>query len=337
MAAELDLAHIPAKLVGLSAKMSKVFKSIYKEFSTHIGGIREVIFVMPEGARLRFMSTAEGLASYPHKEIELEPSDDEPGAIDLIHIGRSAELSGVVATNHAITIAAALGATTLNIMDSAYIKCNDAVHTFPLSLYRIITGVGSGAGWYTNIGLKRGLTANNSVGRALNFRAALERVCAIKLAEPLAFFGAALKMVRGGDALGYAERSMDKTGAHWESNIQINATNKPNIIETYTRVISILEGAEPVLLVDFLKNEAVSCIDKSIILRSFPGYNGRNVSPTILLNGAGEKILEFSYIDEFLRIRTVLQNTVLKLRGGGGAAAAYGSVGGRRKTRRHLR
>ena len=288
----LDLAHMPPKLAGLP--MRKVFKKIYKEFTNNSD---EIVFIMPDGRRLMFEASAEGLASLPNKEIELEPSD-EPGAIDLIHIGRSADMSGVVATNYAINIASALGADTLHIMDSAYIKCNDGVSTFPLSLYRTMTGIGSGRGWYANIGLKRGLTVKNNVAGALNFAEACDKVRKLTVGLLSEFIENGLALVTEGGVSAYAERSMDKTGATWESVNTIDGKNKDSIIGAYRRVGILLSGFEPELSVtDYLKEPGLPCEKKAAVLRCFPGYNGGAACPPILLDLTGEKILEFPLLN----------------------------------------
>jgi len=307
----LDLARMPPKLAGLP--MRKVFKTIYKEFSNDAD---ETVFIMPDGRPLRFEASAEGLASLPNKEIELEPND-EPGAIDLIHIGRSADMSGVVATNYAISIASALGANSLHIMDSAYIKCNDGVSTFPLSLYRTMTGIGSGRGWYANVGLKRGLTVKNNVSGGLNFAGASTRVRKLTVGTLSEFIERGLALVTDGGASAYAERSMDKTGVTWESIKSIDGKNKDSIIGAYRRVGTLLSGFEPELSVaDYLKNLELPCDKKAAVLRCFPGYNGGGVCPPILLDLTGAKILEFPLLNEILCIRVVFQNTVILLRGG---------------------
>ena len=306
---KLNLTHIPAKLVGL--RMRKVFKTIYKEFSDDKG---QLIFIMPDGQPVCFESTNEGLASYPNKEIEL---DDEPGAIDLIHIGSSAEMTGATATNYAINIASALGADTLHIMDFAYIKCNDGVSSFPLSLYRTITGIGSGLGWYANVGLKRGLTIKNNVARGLNFAGACDRVRKLTVGTLREFIKRGLAFVTDGGASAYAERSMDKKGDTWESTKAIDGKNKDSIIGAYRRVERLLAGIIPDLTVaDYLKNLELPCDKKATLLRCFPRCSGLVACPAILLDSDGAKILEFPLHDDFLRIMAVYQNTVLQFRGG---------------------
>jgi hypothetical protein len=92
---------------------------------------------------------------------------------------------------------------------------------------------------------------------------------------------------------------------------------KGSIIEILSKLISSLGASKSTALSEFLKEINISCSEKSLLLRSLPGFNTHLISVPMTVYDENEfKILEFPNIVEFLIIKTTGLGYRIKLKGG---------------------
>jgi hypothetical protein len=333
---ELDLNNLPPRLLAVigSRNMAYVFRTLYETYSAPNAAAdpnnnnnndevsHYTTIIMPDGKRLLFVVSAGLIKTEPYGEIVLEPGFNTED-IDLASIHKSAHMSGTEATNYAITLATALGARSIHILDTASVLCAGSPYSFPLSLYRVIVSDAfPSVSWYINIARKRGLMPNTRVARRLKFFDAVRSVQNIRLDSLLEFYTAAKDHVDSGRATNYNQFSMDAMGDILGTKAPIAEINRPVIQSTYNSIIRILSASNEPTLAGLMKNPFTPCIDKAIILRSLPGYNGAAICPPVLLNAANKKLIQFPYIRIVLRVRASTQDPIIRLRAGGGSRKA---------------
>ena len=330
---ELDLNNLPRRLQAVigSGDMDYVFKTLYDKYSAKMGAAAPnnnnddeethyTTIIMPDGRRLLFAVSMGLIKTEPYGEIVLEPGFNR-GDINLASIHKSAHMSGTRATNYALILATSLGARSMHILDTASVVCAGSPYSFPLSLYRVIVfdfkpETEPSVSWYVNIAKRRGLVANTRVARRLEFVDAVRSLQQIRLDSLIEFYTVAKGHVDSGAATSYNQYSMDGMGDILGTNSPITEANRPVIQSTLASIIRILSVATEAELGGFMKNPFVPCIDKAIILRSLPGYNGAAICPQVLLNAAKRKLIQFPYIRVVLRVRASTQDPIIRLRGG---------------------
>ena len=337
---ELDLNNLPPRLLAVIANgnMEHVFKALYKKYSASMGSAgpdnnngnntnnnnddeededsHYTTIIMPDGQRISFSVSTGSIKTEPYNEVILEPGFDAAD-INLISIRKSAQMTGTQATNYAISIAAAFGARSMHVLDTATVVCAGSPNSFPLSLYRVLVtdGVPS-ISWYVNVASKRGLRPNTTVASRLGFADAVRSLQEIRLASLVEFYRAAKGHVDSGEAVKYRQYSMDGKGDTWQNSDDITEITRPVIQSTLNSLITILSGSNEPTLGGFMKNPFIPCVDKAIVLRSLPGYNGPAICPQVLLNARNKKLVRFPYIEIVLRVRATTQDPIIRLRGG---------------------
>jgi len=340
---ELDLNNLPPRLLAIIAKgdMNDVFKALYNKYSAIMGAAAPAnnnsnnnstnnnnneneededshytTIIMTDGQRIPFSVSTGSIKSEPYNEIVLDPGFDAVD-INLISIHKSAQMTGTQATNYAISIAAAFGARSMHVLDTATVVCAGSPNNFPLSLYRVLVtdGVPS-ISWYVNVASKRGLIPNTTVASRLGFADAVHSLQEIRLTSLVEFYTAAKGHVDSGQAVKYRQYSMDGKGDTWQNSYDITDVTRPVIQSTLNSLITILSGSNEPTLGGFMKNPFTPCVDKAIVLRSLPGYNGPAICPQVLLNARNKKIARFPYIEIVLRVRATTQDPIIRLRGG---------------------
>lgn len=317
---EIDLQNLPDEIKAVLGDMPKVFDKIYGlsvKLDEKEGSEREFTFIMPDGVKIPFRSTIDIIKSLPKGEIEFELLDPDEGdkrrtILYLAQISKSQTMTGTVAINYAITIASVLGASSINLVDAAYVKCKDTPNTFPLSVYRVLTT--ESMGWYTNIAKTRQIPVNMNIPETYKFQEIIHRLKAIPVGELLDYYKGAHRIIRtSGRIYRIFHKISLKKGLIPEKAFPMEADKSLPILQ---EVIEALEKIHDVNFIDFLKNPEAPCKDKSIILRSLPGFSSSEHYPEGIINKEKQLIIAHPYLNEFLRLRYILQNTTLKLKGG---------------------
>ena len=92
---------------------------------------------------------------------------------------------------------------------------------------------------------------------------------------------------------------------------------KGPIIEILSKLISSLGASKSSTLSEFLKEIGISCSEKSLLLRSLPGFNSHLISvPVTVYDEKDVKILEFPNLVDFLIVKTTGLGYKIKLKGG---------------------
>jgi len=325
---ELDLGNLPPEFAAIkeSGNMIEMFKKIYKvcsnaksnNSSDENDNACSLTLIMPTGERLPFETTSMGLKLLPGGIIELDVREKRSD-IYLAHVKKTNSISGKLATNHAITIASLLGATTLSISDSAFIKCNDGNNSFPLSLYRLLTSPGTpSVGWYENIAKTRGLSVNNRKAIKLGFYEAAIKLRNVAIADLIAYYAEAKRLFETKPILKQQNLYADNDGklvSHLCTIIEDKY--KTPIIEIFERLIRSLSASKSITIGEFLKEGDRSCHDKALLLRSFPGFNTYTISvPMTIFDENDVKQLEFPHLADFLIVKTASLGYKIKLKGG---------------------
>jgi len=313
---EIDLQNLPEEIKAVLGNMPEVFRVIY-ELSARIDdkedSEREFIFIMPDNVKITFRSTANSIQSSPGLEIEfniLEKGKKRDTTLYLSQINKSAKMSGTAAINYAITIASMLGAASINLVDLAEVVCKDSVNEFPLSLYRILTT--ESLGWYANIAKARNIPLNTTILEKYGFHDVIQRLKSIKIKELLTYYIGARAEIRKGMRHRVSYKINLKEGLSQDKTSIMEADQTVPIL---TKIIDILLPSEEISLVDFLKNPDIPCKDKSTVLGSLPGFTQLKHFPEAIVEKGTIKLIH-PYLNEFLRLRDILQNTTLKLKGG---------------------
>jgi hypothetical protein len=324
---EIDLTNLPADIAALKLKgdIRKLFKLLYMKCSkvNNVNSNEEddacqLTIIIPTGERLLFELTSTGIKLIPGGEIEMDVGEKQ-GNIYLAHVKKTNRISGKIATNYAITIASLLGAKTLSISDSAYIKCNDGVNTFPLSLYRVLTSPDEPSiGWYENVAKLRGYSANNRLALKLGFSAAVKSARDLTIDEINNYLKQAKPLFEMDGVIKQKNLALDYGGGLIEHEPSlIEDKYKKQIIDLLDNILQRLSLSKSSTLGQFLNEPDCSCIDKSILLRSLPGFNSHLISvPMIICDKDDAVILEFPHLKDFLIIKTVTLGYKIKLKGG---------------------
>jgi hypothetical protein len=326
---EIELSNLPADVSALALKgdMTNLFKLLYKKCGNFSNNninsnsndeVCQLTIIMPTGERLLFEITSIGMKLIPGGEIEMDVGE-KPGDIYLAHVKKTNRISGKVATNYAITIASLLGAKTLSISDSAYIKCNDGIKTFPLSLYRILTMPGEPTvGWYENVAKVKGYSANNRLALKLGFVGAVNSAREIRTDEIKNYLEKVKLLLETNDIIKQKHFVLDFKGKllEHEAGVVEDKYKKP-IIDIIDIIIKSLSLSKTATLAGFLNEPDRSCTEKALILRSLPGFNSHIISvPMTLCDKDNTVILEFPNLRDFLIIKTVTLGYKIKLKGG---------------------
>jgi len=325
---ELDLSNLPLEFAAIkdSGNMIEMFKKIYKVCSNTESNNNSnendkgcsLTLIMPTGERLPFEATSMSLKLLPSGIIELDVREKRSD-IYLAHVKKTNSISGKLATNYAITIASLLGAKTLSISDSAFIKCNDGNNSFPLSLYRLLTSPDSpSVGWYENIAKARGLSVNKKKATKLGFYEAAIRLRTITIADLIAYYSEAKRLFETQPILKEQNLYADNDGkliSHLSTIIEDKY--KPPIIEILDRLIISLSASKSIAIGDFLKEGDRSCNDKALLLRSLPGFNTYIISvPMVICDENDVKLLEFPNLADFLIVKTSGLGYKIRVKGG---------------------
>ena len=325
---ELDLSNLPPEFAAIkdSGNMIEMFKKIYKvcansesnNNSNENEKFCSVTFIMPTGERLPFETTSMGIKLLPAGIIELDVREKRSD-IYLAHVKKSSAISGKVATNYAITIASLLGANPLSISDSSFIKCNDGINSFPLSLYRLLTSTGvPSIGWYENVAKASGLSVNKRKAIKLGFYEAAVLLRGVTTAELIAYYSEVKHLFKTRPIIKQQNLYVDN-----DRKIVPHATTiiedkyKPPIIEILERLVRSLSASKSTTIGEFLKEDDRSCHDKALLLRSLPGFNTYLISvPMTIYDENDVKLLEFPHITDFLIVKTTGVAYKIKLKGG---------------------
>jgi hypothetical protein len=317
---EIDLQNLPEEIKAVLGNMPEVFNVIYT-LSTKIneenGSEGEFIFIMPDGVKILFRSTATLIQSLPGVEIEfeiLEKGKTRNTTLYLSQINKSAKMSGTAAMNYAITIASMLGAASINLVDLAHVLCKDSVNEFPLSLYRVLTT--ESLGWYANIAKSRNIPINMTILEKYGFHNVIQKLKSIQIDELLTYYTEARKeILKGMRHLVSYKINLKEEGGLKIDKISIMEADKT--LPILKNIYDILLPLSNTSLIDFLKNPDIPCKDKSTLLGSLPGFSQLQHFPEAILDKKTNIILIHPYLNEFLRLRDILQNTTLKLKKGG--------------------
>ena len=326
---EIELNNLPADIAVLKEKgdMTNLFKLLYKKCGNFSNNninsnsndeVCQINFIMPTGERLLFESTSTGIKMVPGGEIEMDVGE-KAGDIYLAHVKKTNRISGKIATNYAITIASSLGAKTLSISDSAYIKCNDGIRSFPLSLYRILTSKGvPSVGWYENIAKTKGYSANNRLAIKLGFSEAVNSAREINITDINKYLKEAKYLLEANLYVKQKQYIIDFKGnlLEHEAGLVEDKYKKP-IIDILDIIIKSLSSSNSTTLAGFLTEPDRSCIEKALILRSLPGFNSHIISvPMSICDKDRATLIEFPRLRDFLIIKTVTLGYKIKLKGG---------------------
>lgn len=327
---ELDLSNLPTEITAIKASgnMIQMFKKIYQLCSnkadTNSSNSNEndngcfLTLIMPTGERLPFEATSMSIKLLPGGTIELDVREKKSD-IYLAHVKKSNVISGKVATNYAITIASLLGASTLSISDSAFIKCNDGRSTFPLSFYRLLTSPDTPSiGWYENVARARGLSVNNKRALRLGFYEAAYKLRSVETKDLIAYYSEVKVLFETKPILKQQNLYVNYDRELISQSVEIIEDKyKGPIIEILSKLISSLGASKSTALSEFLKEINISCSEKSLLLRSLPGFNTHLISVPMTVYDENEfKILEFPNIVEFLIIKTTGLGYKIKIKGG---------------------
>jgi len=317
---EIDLQNLPEKLKEVLGNMPDVFKVIY-ELSAKIDDKEDsdgqFTFIMPDDVKIPFRSSIDIITSLPNGEIEFELLEKDKTnkhitTLYLSHISKSDTMTGTTAVNYAITIASILGAASINIVDAAHVKCKDTTDTFPLSLYRVLTT--ESMGWYTNFAKVRGISINMNLPNKYGFQDIIGKLKGIQISELLKYYTDIDKIIRTSGKLYRAIYKINLKKGLLPDKAFIMEADKSLVI--IREIIDSLSRSRDEGFVDFLKNPEAPCKDKSILLRSLPGFNPLEHCPEAIFNKDKELIIQHPYLNEFLRLKNILQDTTLKLKGG---------------------
>ena len=327
---ELDLNNLPTEIAAIKAtgNMIKMFKTIYQLCSnkapTNSSNSNEndsgcsLFLIMPTGERLPFEATSMSIKLLPGGIIELDVREKKSD-IYLAHVKKSNTISGKAATNYAIIIASLLGASTLSISDSAFIKCNDGLSTFPLSFYRLLTSPDKPSiGWYENVARARGLSVNNKRALRLGFYEAAYKLRAFETKDLIAYYSEVKVLFETKPILKQQNHYIDYDRQLTSHAVEIIEDKyKGPIIEILSKLISSLGASKSSTLSEFLKEIGISCSEKSLLLRSLPGFNSHLISvPVTVYDEKEVKILEFPNLVDFLIVKTTGLGYKIKLKGG---------------------
>ena len=327
---ELDLSNLPTEIAAIKASgnMIHMFKKIYQLCSNKANtnssnsnendSVCSLSLIMPTGERLPFEATSMGIKLLPDGVIELDVREKKSD-IYLAHVKKSNTISGKVATNYAIIIASLFGANTLSISDSAFIKCNDGVSSFPLSFYRLLTSPDSPSiGWYENVARARGLSVNNKRALRLGFYEAVCKLRALEKKELIAYYSEVKLLFESKPILKQQNHYINYDRELISQAVEIIEDKyKGPIIEILSKLISSLGASKSTTLSEFLKEIGISCSEKSLLLRSLPGFNTRLISvPMTVYDEKDVKILEFPNLVDFLIVKTTGLGYKIKLKGG---------------------